>query len=124
MWLSWGVFICVFAGLTPPVPAHVVSKFGDVQDCLNFFMDDYTPQLTGVIANDTIQDQNRFRPICQYYQDKYRYATLYDIQNRIPVFSAYVYKGSIEKSCRPKEWFVEPQVMCPILLLLIFLRFL
>lgn len=39
----------------------------------------------------------------------YRYATLYDTKNKIPVYSAYLYTG-YEKTERTTSWMIEPQV--------------
>ncbi|NWW62017.1 ENDD1 protein, partial [Ifrita kowaldi] len=46
--------------------------------------------------------------ICQRYMNQYHFATLYDRNRRIPVYSAYIYQPG---SGRPKSmWFVEPQL--------------
>ncbi|NXP19080.1 ENDD1 protein, partial [Scytalopus superciliaris] len=48
--------------------------------------------------------------ICQRYQNKYHYATLYDRDKRIPVYSAYMYQRGPNK--RPKTpWMIEPQLV-------------
>ncbi|XP_013150101.2 endonuclease domain-containing 1 protein-like [Falco biarmicus] len=49
--------------------------------------------------------------ICQLYKNQYYYATLYDRNRRIPVYSAYLYQPGPGK--RPKTWLVEPQLMGP-----------
>ncbi|NWZ68844.1 ENDD1 protein, partial [Acrocephalus arundinaceus] len=47
--------------------------------------------------------------ICQRHRNAYRFATLYDRDRRIPVYSAYKYKPGSGK--RPNtSWYVEPQV--------------
>ncbi|XP_014749345.1 PREDICTED: endonuclease domain-containing 1 protein-like [Sturnus vulgaris] len=45
--------------------------------------------------------------ICQVYANKYRFATLYDRNRRIPVYSAYKYQPG--NGSRSDSWFVEPQ---------------
>ncbi|KFU94400.1 Endonuclease domain-containing 1 protein [Chaetura pelagica] len=49
--------------------------------------------------------------ICQRYGNKYYFATLYDRNQRIPVYSAYLYQPGPGK--RPNTWLVEPQLMGP-----------
>ncbi|KFQ60921.1 endonuclease domain-containing 1 protein [Pelecanus crispus] len=49
--------------------------------------------------------------ICQRYKNQYYFATLYDRNRRIPVYSAYLYQPGPGK--RPKTWLVEPQLMGP-----------
>ncbi|NWZ89375.1 ENDD1 protein, partial [Nesospiza acunhae] len=47
--------------------------------------------------------------ICQRFRNSYHYATLYDRDRRIPVYSAYKYQPAEGK--RPRGWwFVEPQL--------------
>ncbi|KAI5108656.1 endonuclease domain-containing 1 protein-like, partial [Silurus meridionalis] len=47
--------------------------------------------------------------ICQRWNNNYRFATVYDTERRIPVYSAYTFlqKGG---SDRDDEWKIEPQV--------------
>ncbi|XP_071280266.1 endonuclease domain-containing 1 protein-like [Agelaius tricolor] len=48
--------------------------------------------------------------ICQRFRNAYRYATLYDRDGRIPVYSAYKYQPrATEKP--PEWWMVEPQLI-------------
>ncbi|NWX18823.1 ENDD1 protein, partial [Aegotheles bennettii] len=47
--------------------------------------------------------------ICQDYNNQYYFATLYDRDLRIPVYSAYLYQPGSGK--RPNTWLVEPQLM-------------
>ncbi|NWH47011.1 ENDD1 protein, partial [Fregata magnificens] len=49
--------------------------------------------------------------ICQRYKNQYYFATLYDRNRRIPVYSAYLYQPG--PGTRPKTWLVEPQLMGP-----------
>ncbi|XP_045569316.1 endonuclease domain-containing 1 protein-like isoform X1 [Salmo salar] len=92
-----------------PALSHVVEKFSDVKDCEKFFLEGTTPNLPGILVGGTVQDQNRYKPICQFYKDRYRFATLYDTTNRIPVFSAYTFTGKVVG--RPSQsWMIEPQL--------------
>ncbi|XP_041098146.1 endonuclease domain-containing 1 protein-like [Polyodon spathula] len=49
--------------------------------------------------------------ICQLLNNKYHYATLFDKEKRVPVYSAYVFKSG-NTSERP-PWYYEPQVSDP-----------
>ncbi|KAI1239528.1 hypothetical protein IHE44_0012654, partial [Lamprotornis superbus] len=55
---------------------------------------------------DSLRPRNAAR-ICQVYGNKYRFATLYDRNRRIPVYSAYIYEPG--PGDRSDSWFVEPQ---------------
>ncbi|XP_064787003.1 endonuclease domain-containing 1 protein-like [Oncorhynchus masou masou] len=99
--------------LLPPALSHVVLKFSDVSDCETFFLDGTTPNLPGIFVGGMVhnqgQNQNRYKLICQKYNNIYRFATLYDTTNRIPVFSAYTFSGKVVG--RPKQsWMIEPQL--------------
>lgn len=68
--------------------------------CLNFFYNSTPPQ--GL-------SRPEYQPICQLYQNRYRFATLYDRQRRAPLYSAYQLK--LADGTRPREsWMYEPQV--------------
>ncbi|KAG5277656.1 hypothetical protein AALO_G00089890 [Alosa alosa] len=54
----------------------------------------------------------QFVQICQKYKNVYRYATLYDTRNRIPVYSAYTYAGYAQTT-RSGSWMIEPQLDDP-----------
>ncbi|XP_071234904.1 endonuclease domain-containing 1 protein-like [Salvelinus alpinus] len=95
--------------LLPPALSHVVKKFSDVTDCEKFFLEGTTPNLPGILYDGIVKDQNRYKPICQKYNSIYRFATLYDTTNRIPVFSAYTFTGYT--TGRPDDpWMIEPQL--------------
>ncbi|NWR21366.1 ENDD1 protein, partial [Emberiza fucata] len=71
---------------------------------------DSCPQFfyAGIPPNDALNPKNPAW-ICQYYNNSYHYATLYDRDKRIPVYSAYKYRpGSGNRS---PNWFVEPQLI-------------
>ncbi|XP_055771233.1 endonuclease domain-containing 1 protein-like [Salvelinus fontinalis] len=96
--------------LLPPALSHVVEKFSDVTDCEKFFLEGTTPNLPGILVDGKVQDQNRYKPICQKFNNFYRFATLYDTTNRIPVFSAYTFTGPGGKRPKNIPWMIEPQL--------------
>ncbi|KAL0970657.1 hypothetical protein UPYG_G00245200 [Umbra pygmaea] len=95
----------------PPGFSHVMNQFSDVPHCDGFFLDGITPDFPGILVNGIIQHQNRYKPICQFFNNTYRFATLYDTTNRIPVFSAYTFTGTGGRG-RPRNqrWMIEPQL--------------
>lgn len=48
--------------------------------------------------------------ICQRYNRKARYVTLYNTVDHIPVYSAYTFKRSAGEKCVDVPWMYEPQV--------------
>ncbi|KAK6481203.1 hypothetical protein HHUSO_G17402 [Huso huso] len=78
--------------------AEVVEDF---ETCNQFFYKNIEP--TGL-------DPNYVR-ICQKYNDKYDFATLYSTDKRIPIYSAYQFNfDPCESTARPQTWFIEPQL--------------
>ncbi|KAJ7428280.1 endonuclease domain-containing 1 [Willisornis vidua] len=70
-------------------------------NCLQFFYQNNTP-------SNVLEPENPAW-ICQRYNNSYHYATLYDRDLRIPVYSAYIYEPQSGK--RPTTpWMLEPQV--------------
>nr|XP_046176382.1 endonuclease domain-containing 1 protein-like [Oncorhynchus gorbuscha] len=105
------LFTLLLLSLLPPALSHVVVKFSDVPQCQKFFLEGTTPNLPGILVGGIVQNQNRYKPICQLYKNISRFATLYDTTNKIPVFSAYTFTGNI--SGRPSQsWMIEPQLNC------------
>ncbi|XP_071234508.1 endonuclease domain-containing 1 protein-like [Salvelinus alpinus] len=96
--------------LLHPALSHVVDKFSDVTDCEKFFLEGTTPNLPGILVGGTVQIQNRYKPICQLFKNSYRFATLYDMLNKIPVFSAYTFTGPGGKRPTNQPWMIEPQL--------------
>ncbi|XP_067219503.1 endonuclease domain-containing 1 protein-like [Chanodichthys erythropterus] len=90
----------------PFIMTEVVKKFST---CRNFFFEDQPPEIEGVLKDSASQDDTRYKLICQKYDNKYRFATLYDTMKRIPIFSAYKYTGHYDE--KPHiPWMVEPQL--------------
>ncbi|XP_029610672.1 endonuclease domain-containing 1 protein isoform X4 [Salmo trutta] len=96
--------------LLPPALSRVVEKFSDVPQCKNFFLNGTTPNLPGILVGGTVQDQKRYKLICQLFNNIYRFATLYDTTNRIPVFSAYTFTGPPTDPRPNPTWMIEPQL--------------
>uniref|UniRef100_A0A8C4F7E0 Endonuclease domain-containing 1 protein n=1 Tax=Dicentrarchus labrax TaxID=13489 RepID=A0A8C4F7E0_DICLA len=102
-------FLAAFLFLsTVPTVAEVLHAFSL---CEGFLLQGNPPQIPGIVVGKNIQKQNRYKLICQTYNNVRRYLTLYDTQNRIPVFSAYVYRGD-NGGARPQGelWKIEPQL--------------
>uniref|UniRef100_A0A8P4KIP4 Endonuclease domain-containing 1 protein n=1 Tax=Dicentrarchus labrax TaxID=13489 RepID=A0A8P4KIP4_DICLA len=102
-------FLAAFLFLsTVPTVAEVLHAFSL---CEGFLLQGNPPQIPGIVNGRNIQNQNRYKPICQTYNNVRRYLTLYDTRNRIPVFSAYVYRGD-GGGARPQGelWKIEPQL--------------
>uniref|UniRef100_A0A8C4Z2D9 Uncharacterized protein n=1 Tax=Gadus morhua TaxID=8049 RepID=A0A8C4Z2D9_GADMO len=90
-------------------PTEVVRS---VRDCAQFFLGGTPPEIPGVLKGGDIVIEARYKPICQTYRDCRRFMTLYDTVNKIPVFSAYRYKGHTGGTLtRTPTWMGEPQVI-------------
>ncbi|XP_050957320.1 endonuclease domain-containing 1 protein-like [Labeo rohita] len=91
----------------PFIMTEVVDSF---KQCSGFFFKEEPPKINDILERSVSLDDNRYKLICQKYNGKNRYATLYDTKNKIPVFSAYTYNGR-KISGRPKiPWMIEPQL--------------
>ncbi|XP_056336182.1 endonuclease domain-containing 1 protein [Danio aesculapii] len=90
----------------PFIITEVVDSFSK---CSEFFLEGKPPVIPGILKDSVSQDNNRYKLICQRYKNAYRFATVYDTTNKIPVFSAYRYTGF--KKGRPHiRWMIEPQL--------------
>ncbi|XP_053088039.1 endonuclease domain-containing 1 protein-like [Pangasianodon hypophthalmus] len=92
---------------------EVVKDF-DRSKCSEFFIP--SPNKKTAIT-PTIFKGYQFKQICQHWNNRYRFATLYDTERRIPVYSAYTFSGhreivnlSLSESIRNEEWKNEPQL--------------
>ncbi|KAL7868948.1 hypothetical protein SRHO_G00103320 [Serrasalmus rhombeus] len=105
------LFISVLMLLTLRAVGEVVKDFKD-HDCKKFFMNEEPPefQINGIASQ--VPEEGRYVRICQRYNNKYHYATLYDTTEKIPVYSAYRYERRTEcKVKRPNiPWKIEPQL--------------
>ncbi|XP_029918117.1 endonuclease domain-containing 1 protein-like [Myripristis murdjan] len=86
--------------LLPCLGGLVLGEVGDFSHCLRFFYKRVPPE--GI-------DTEGYRPICQRYKNQYRFASLYHLQRRTPLYSAYTLTPAAGK--RPKNiWKYEPQL--------------
>ncbi|XP_007565882.1 endonuclease domain-containing 1 protein-like [Poecilia formosa] len=88
------LLLTCFSGL---VYGEVAANFNN---CLQFFYRNEPPK--GITGSD-------YRHICQLYHNAYRFATLYDIKYRTPLYSAYKLHSPDGKRPRP-DWMIEPQL--------------
>ncbi|KAK7882826.1 hypothetical protein WMY93_029000 [Mugilogobius chulae] len=80
----------------------VVERFEDAPGCLEFFYKEKVPALGSTTPHTA--------HLCQRFVNRYHFATLYDTQHRIAVYSAYYFQPS-NGGGREKRWFVEPQLV-------------
>lgn len=99
----------LFTVILPIVPTltEVVSL---VSDCNEFLLEEKPPEVPDILKDGNILNPNRYKPVCQTYKNMRRFFTLYDIKNRIPVFSAYKFKGEEDTGRPHKRWMMEPQL--------------
>ncbi|XP_067284675.1 endonuclease domain-containing 1 protein-like [Pseudorasbora parva] len=90
----------------PSIMAEVVDSFSK---CSDFFIKNEPPEIEGVLKKSVSQDEDRYKLICQKYDGQYRFATLYDIREKIPVFSAYKFTAIYKKNPHI-PWMIEPQL--------------
>ncbi|KAM4564973.1 uncharacterized protein V3H82_014068 [Fundulus diaphanus] len=86
--------------------AEVVES---MSDCSQFFLDQTPPHIPGVLEDGEILDQNRYKPICQTFNNTRRFVTLYDTQNKIPVFSAFKFVGDNKPESTTSTAIVVPK---------------
>ncbi|XP_027034342.2 endonuclease domain-containing 1 protein-like [Tachysurus fulvidraco] len=67
------------------------------------------PKKTSDIIIPTIFTGRQYKTICQRWNNKYRFATVYDTERRIPIYSAYTFSGK-NMTKRSDEWKIEPQL--------------
>ncbi|XP_051729687.1 endonuclease domain-containing 1 protein-like [Ctenopharyngodon idella] len=94
----------------PLIMTEVVKSFSA---CSQFFLNEQPSVIPGILENSLSKD-NRYKLICQKYKNAYRFATLYDTTNRIPVFSAYKYTEKGHFTRPNKEWMTESELDPPV----------
>uniref|UniRef100_A0A3Q1IK89 DNA/RNA non-specific endonuclease/pyrophosphatase/phosphodiesterase domain-containing protein n=2 Tax=Anabas testudineus TaxID=64144 RepID=A0A3Q1IK89_ANATE len=105
MWCLLPLAVLLLLSISP-METKVVQS---MSQCKGFLLHETPPDIPGVLEDGNIPKQDRYKVICQTYENVGRFVTLYDIQNKIPVFSAYKYKG--EKGRKPEcFWKIEPQL--------------
>ncbi|XP_013915163.1 PREDICTED: endonuclease domain-containing 1 protein-like [Thamnophis sirtalis] len=97
MLLLW--ILSLAASFLLPATGEVVSSF---QHCSQFFFNGNPPS--------NLVPLNPAR-ICQYYMGSYRFATMYDKDGHIPLFSAYKYYPG--PGATQMDWKIEPQLAQP-----------
>ncbi|XP_028815597.1 endonuclease domain-containing 1 protein-like [Denticeps clupeoides] len=75
-----------------------LGDVGNFSSCLEFFYHSWPTK--GIIGT----------PICQRYENRFRFATLYSRQRRSPWFSAYVFYTDLKENRRKTPWMYEPQL--------------
>ncbi|XP_067217773.1 endonuclease domain-containing 1 protein-like [Chanodichthys erythropterus] len=95
----------------PFIMTKVVDSFNK---CSQFFFFNKPPVIPGILENSVSRNNNRYKLICQKYEKAYRFATLYDTTNRIPVFSAYKYTGKGVFKRPDMEWMTESELDPPV----------
>ncbi|XP_035240433.1 endonuclease domain-containing 1 protein-like [Anguilla anguilla] len=89
----------------PPLRGEVVISFQDVPKCLDFFYKRTVPKWN--MANPKNPSTVC---LCQRFNNSYHFATLYNKEHRIPVYSAYVFQTS-DDGGRQDNWYIEPQLV-------------
>ncbi|KAK2899640.1 hypothetical protein Q8A73_012769 [Channa argus] len=106
MWCFLPIAVVLLLSIIPTVTEVVMS----MSDCSQFLLHGTPPQVPGILEGGKILNQNRYKPICQTYYNITRFVTLYDIKNKIPVFSAKKYRGEQAKKRPGNYWKIEPQL--------------
>ncbi|MEQ2218438.1 hypothetical protein XENOCAPTIV_003242 [Xenoophorus captivus] len=92
----------VLVSLLFTVHADVVERFEDVPECLKYFYKAKVPEW-GASTPGAAR-------LCQRFVNRFHFATLYDTNHRIAVYSAYQFEPS-SGGGRENRWFVEPQLV-------------
>lgn len=108
MQLFMASVVAVLLALSCPFGMSEVLETFD--ECKEFFLRGQPPVIP------VKSDQACYKKICQKYSSqnndpRYMFATLYDTESRIPVFSAYKFTGRGEFNRPDIPWKIEPQVM-------------
>ncbi|KAM9454460.1 endonuclease domain-containing 1 protein-like [Clarias gariepinus] len=94
--------------------AEVVKDF--TQNCpLNrpqFFITVNNTVTPPTVFSDN-NNKDRYKQICQTLNNKAEFATLYDTENKIPVYSAYRFEGYEQCERKSGDWYIEPQLDYP-----------
>ncbi|XP_046717721.1 endonuclease domain-containing 1 protein-like isoform X2 [Silurus meridionalis] len=100
--LALVLLLSAFSSLTL---TEVVKSFSET--CPLLFIKDSEDK----IVTPTVLKGDEYKQICQRWKNMYRFATLYDTKQRIPVYSAFIFTDQNNK--RNGEWKNEPQLENP-----------
>ncbi|XP_060774059.1 endonuclease domain-containing 1 protein-like [Neoarius graeffei] len=95
--------VLLLATFSSPILTEVVEAFNK-NTCSDSFI-----HIKKDIITPTIFKGYQYKKICQRWANAYRFATLYDTQQRIPVYSAYRFTGQ-QDTIRNEEWKNEPEL--------------
>ncbi|XP_026225477.1 endonuclease domain-containing 1 protein-like [Anabas testudineus] len=104
MWCLLPLTVLLLLSISP-----TENKLVELMSQCKGFLLNKPPQVPGILENSKIKGKNRYKIICQTYRDEKRFVTLYDTKNKIPVFSAYKYRGG-EGGQAERFWKIEPQL--------------
>ncbi|XP_064157788.1 endonuclease domain-containing 1 protein-like [Anguilla rostrata] len=85
----------------PPLRGEVVGSFQDVPECLDFFYGGKVPEWGAATPG--------VARLCQRFENRYHFATLYDTLHRIAVYSAYRFQTGNDPT--RNDWCIEPQLV-------------
>uniref|UniRef100_A0A8C1S6Y9 DNA/RNA non-specific endonuclease/pyrophosphatase/phosphodiesterase domain-containing protein n=1 Tax=Cyprinus carpio TaxID=7962 RepID=A0A8C1S6Y9_CYPCA len=89
----------------PIIGTEVVDSFNN---CSEVFFKKQPPSF---LNGSCLTGEESYKMICQVYKNHCRFATLYDTRHKIPVFSAYKYKGTTDFNLPDNPpAMVEPQL--------------
>lgn len=96
------VALCSLLSLLSAALADVVQRFEDEPECLKYFYNEKVPAW-GASTPGAAR-------LCHRFVNRFHFATLYDTNHRIAVYSAYIFQPS-NGGGRENRWFVEPQLV-------------
>ncbi|KAI5613745.1 endonuclease domain-containing 1 protein-like [Silurus asotus] len=97
--------VLLFSAFSSLSLTEVVKSFK--QSCPWFFLQN--PKIHTDYIVPTVFTGHQYKMICQHWNINYRFATVYDTERRIPVYSAYTFSQQKQLQ-RPDEWKIEPQL--------------
>ncbi|XP_034154746.2 uncharacterized protein LOC113523686 [Pangasianodon hypophthalmus] len=103
--LALVLLLSAFSSLTLTEVEDSLSSFKE--RCHDFFIPN--PKNKNDVIVPTIFKGHQYKKICQRWKNKYRFATVYDTEKRIPVYSAYTFLQK-ENTTRRNRWKIEPQL--------------
>ncbi|KAF7647666.1 hypothetical protein LDENG_00168650, partial [Lucifuga dentata] len=108
--MSLSAFLLLLLLLLLSIVPTITEVVTSISICNHFLLGGNPPDIPGILKNGQILNQNRYKAICQTYNNTRRFVTLYDIIDKIPVFSAYKYTGEQDKDRPQTPWKIEPQL--------------